>query len=105
MEMKCFGCGCLKDTESLEYNTQNDDLVKDVPIEPLFVLCAESRIEGVGWKHVVVCHACFAALELDMWISSDCWKSINPVVNFRDLPEHTEDSCGKDNPEEYAHIK
>lgn len=105
MEMKCFGCGCPKDTKALEFYTQDDRLVQDVAIDPLFVLCAESRIADVGWKHVVVCHSCFAKLDPDMWISSDCWKSIDPVVDFKNLPDHTETSCGSDNPENYAHIE
>jgi len=105
MEMKCFGCGVLKDTGVLEFYTQEYDcLIRDVAIEPLFVLCAESRQAGVDWKHVVVCHVCFANLEPDMWISSDCWQSIDPVVPFHELPDHTNESCGKDDPEVYAHI-
>lgn len=103
-KMRCFGCGVEKDPNILEFYTQDDRLVKDEPIDPLFVLCAESRIPGIGWKHAVVCHVCFAKLDVDHWISSDCWKSINPMVAFQDLPEHTEESCGNDDPRLFAHI-
>src|SRR3990172_4977350 len=98
MKMNCFGCGAEKDTDVLEFYTQDDRLVNDEPIPPLFVLCVESRESDPKWREAVVCHVCFVKLDVDMWISSQCWAKLDPVVLFAQLPEHTEETCGNDDP-------
>ena len=67
-------------------------LVGDVPIDPLFVLCCEGwGAHADDWRHVVVCHGCFDRLDPDMWISSDCWAKLTPLVPFEKLPPHSDE--------------
>ena len=106
MKMKCFGCGAEKDLTAKElYPFPEDGLISDEPIDPLFVLCCEGWDEHSGvWKQVVVCHVCFHKLEPDMWISSNCWATINPKVRFEGLPDHDHANCGNDDPTIWAHV-
>ena len=95
MRMHCFGCGVEKDTDVLEVSpfADADGLTTD-PIGPLFVLdCQGPPIPNSPDKHseyrmVVVCHTCFHALEPDMWISKNCWDSIQPKVPYEKLPDY-----------------
>lgn len=99
--VRCFGCGVEKDPHAKEFYTQSDRLVQDVPIDPLFVMCCEGRGEHAeDWRVVVVCHGCFERLDPDMWISSDCWKLLDPTVPFERLPPHNETTCGNEEPED-----
>jgi hypothetical protein len=85
--MRCFGCGVEKDTEKLERYSGSLGITKEEDIEPLFVLDVEPWESSPGpWRAAVVCHACFDKLEPDMWISSSCWRSIDPVLRFEQLP-------------------
>lgn len=104
MLMRCFGCGVQKDTDVKELYTPDDRLVRDRPIDPLFVIPCEGRgvHSGGAWRAVVTCHACFARLDVDHWISSDCWAKIAPRVSFSELPPH--DAAGLDNPAWFAHV-
>jgi len=73
--IQCYGCG------------------KEVDDEDLCILdCACSLVQSQQdlWKNVLVCVDCFHKLDPDMWISSRCWTSINPVIPFDELP----DLCG-----------
>lgn len=108
MRMKCFGCGVEKDTEVRETYRYKDETEAEAgpPMVPLFVICCEGYDEHSGtWKVAVICHGCCERLEPDQWISSNCWKSLSPVVLFENLPSH--DLCGTDNHklEAYAHIQ
>jgi hypothetical protein len=93
MRMNCFGCGVEKDTETKEVSpfADEDGLTTD-PIGPLHVLdCQGPRIPNdpdnySEFRMVVVCHACFHALEPDMWISKNCWDTIKPKVPYEKLP-------------------
>lgn len=101
--MRCFGCGVQKDTDIKELYTPDDRLVRDQPIEPLFVLSCEGRGAHSGaWRAAVACHACFARLDVDHWISSDCWAKISPRVAFSELPPV--DDAGSDDPTRFAHV-
>lgn len=87
--MKCQGCGVKKDMDELEkYPYPEDDTICDEPVPPLFEVDAEpwDDVETKDWRRVTVCHHCWRKLDADMWISSRCWKSINPVTPFEDLP-------------------
>jgi len=93
MKMSCFGCGAEKDTGVLEASPfAEEDGLTDEPIAPLFVLdCQGPKKPGdpngySEFRMVVVCHACFHALEPDMWIGKDHWDAINPKVPYDKLP-------------------
>lgn len=98
MKMKCHGCGSEHDTDIKEMY-EGDRLANDVPIEPLFVLCALNYSEdGNKGRKAVVCHKCFDKLNVDMWISDGCWRGINPVTPYESLPVHTDENCDEYNP-------
>lgn len=88
---KCHGCGIQKDSSVKElYPYPDEDGITDQPIGPFFNLDVEPERDGqrsLGWKDATVCHQCFHKLEPDMWIHERCWKSIGPVVGFKDLPD------------------
>lgn len=102
---KCFGCGVEKDLGCLEvYPYPEDHRLCEEPLEPLFVLECQPGGPGFGegeWRAVVVCHECFRKLDPDMWISENCWKNINPVIPFDELPLNNIDGDGKWKPENY----
>jgi hypothetical protein len=112
MKIKCLGCGTEKDTEVLEtYPYPEDERLCDGEIEPLFVLECQAGGPGFNdepWRVVIVCHECFRKLDPDMWISENCWKSINPVVPFDKLPfnnlsmDTDEQTYAKWKPESYV---
>jgi hypothetical protein len=105
MKMQCWGCGKEKDTNSLEvYSHPEDNSLTDKPIPPLFVLdCQPQEKEyGDSFRIVVVCHECFHQLSPDMWIGSNCWKTLNPKVVFEKLPLFGD---GRKEPEDYANIE
>lgn len=92
MKAHCFACGIEKDTETQEMYCGSLGLVADKPIDPLFVMDCEGRDAHEGdWRAVVVCHGCFDKLAPDMWISSQCWEKLTPVVPFENLPHPAED--------------
>jgi hypothetical protein len=103
--LKCFGCGAQKDTDVLEASPYaEEDGIVDYPIGPLHVIdCQRGLIGASEWKVVVVCHECFHKLDPDMWISENCWKSLNPVVPFEKLPLLSKDADRKqrDDPANY----
>ncbi len=87
MKMRCFACGIEKDLSVKEaYPFPHDGLI-DEPIEPLMVL----ECEWNDWRAAVVCHQCFHRLDPDMWISAQCWRGLNPLRRFEDLPRVAED--------------
>lgn len=100
MKIKCMGCGCIKDTKKLEvYPYPEDSIVDDAPIDPIFKLdCApqDDVPENSTYKKVLICHECFHRLHPDMWIGSKCWKAINPIIRFEDLPVCTKEYLNKD---------
>lgn len=86
--MKCHGCGVEKDPAVKEvYPFPEDNIVTDRPIQPLHELDCEPTDDALPWKRVTVCHGCLHRLEPDMWISQQCWESLNPVVRFSELPD------------------
>lgn len=92
MNQKCLACGVEKDTSIKEiYPYPDDGIIDDVPIEPLMTIdCQGRRIHGHStgdWRVVTVCHACFHKLDVDMWISEQCWLSLNPITPFGQLPK------------------
>jgi hypothetical protein len=103
--LNCFGCDVQKDTDVLETSPYADeDGIVDYPIKPLHVIDCEPGLMGASeWKVVVVCHECFHKLDVDMWISENCWKSLNPVVPFEKLPLPLKDADWKQrsNPANY----
>ena len=105
MKMKCWGCGTEKDTSVLEvYSHPEDERLIDDPIAPLFVIdCQpqEDKVDGKGFRVVVVCHECFHNLDVDMWIGSNCWSALNPRVPFDKLPLFEK---GRREPEDYIDV-
>lgn len=82
--MKCFGCGVEKDLNALEVSPHHlEDGIVDEPIPPLMVIDCNGADH---FRIVVVCHECFHRLNVDLWISERCWKQLNPVVPFEQLP-------------------
>jgi hypothetical protein len=61
----------------------------DEMISPLLTIECEGE-GGFGsdnpFKVVTVCHRCFEKLDPDMWISENCWNSLNPVTPYDMLP-------------------
>jgi len=89
MIQKCLACGVEKDTSIKEVYPYPEDGLIDDPIRPLF---SDIHCEGgIGypsdWRVVTVCHECFHKLNVDMWISDDCWLSLNPITPFEQLPK------------------
>ena len=88
--MKCLSCGVEKDAEVNEvYPYEEDGLIHE-PIPPFFEIDCQP-LEDVAevdsrWRKVRVCHECFHRLKPDMWIGSRCWKALDPVTPFADLP-------------------
>lgn len=90
MKKNCLACGIEKDTEIFEKyrydeGVENPQFI-DEPIEPFFELDCQPYGDKEGWRRVSICHECFYKLDPDMWISSDGWESLKPVVSFDDLP-------------------
>ena len=91
MKLKCLACGIEKDTEVQEvYPFPEDGIIDAVPIEPFFFLEVQPwddfQSAREKWRKTMVCHGCFHRLEPDMWISSKCWKALDPVTPFEELP-------------------
>jgi len=90
VKQTCLACDIEKDTSVKEVYPYPDDGIRDdEPINPLMTLDCQGPSAGDGsdWRVVVVCHACFHKLDVDMWISDRCWRSLNPVVPFEQLPK------------------
>jgi hypothetical protein len=85
MKTKCQACGVEKDTEVLEYFPYDHGIIKDEPIPPLLTIGCQPN-DTSNFRKVTVCHSCFFKLDPDMWIGEECWKKLNPVVPFKDLP-------------------
>ena len=93
MIKRCLACGIEKDTEKLEVVREeirkHMGLVEE-PTLPLWELDCQPyddiSEEHSKWRRVTVCTECLYRLDPDHWISSDCWKSLEPVVKFEDLP-------------------
>ena len=88
MKQKCLGCGTEKNTAVKEiYPYPDDGIVDDRPIEPLMTIDCQGPIVGevTDWRIVTVCHCCFHKLDVDMWISDRCWRSLDPVTPFEQL--------------------
>lgn len=70
----------------------------DIPISPLLVVEFEpwEPYKHLEWKAGLVCHKCFAALHMDMWCSSRCWESLNPITPFERLPDILEPGDDED---------
>ena len=83
---KCMACGVEKDEDVKEAFPYPDFGIIDGPIDPFFHLDCEPRDGKKHWRRVRVCHECLYKLEPDMWISSQCWERLDPVVPFEDLP-------------------
>jgi hypothetical protein len=85
MKQQCLACGVEKETRFTEtYPYPGDGIITDKPIEPLMTV----DCQGAGdWRVVIVCHDCFHRLDVDMWISEGCWRSLNPVTPFAQLPK------------------
>jgi len=92
MRRKCLACGIEKDSDAKEvYPYPEDGLLCDEPVDALFGLDCEPwedvpREADKKWRRVQVCHECLHKLDADMWISSRCWKKLNPVTPFEQLP-------------------
>ncbi len=101
--MNCFGCGAEKDPRAKErYPYEEDGLITDEPIPPLFVIdCQPSRPED-GFRAVVVCGECFHRLNPDQWISEESWRALRPLLAFEDLPLKLENTW---EPEQYADVQ
>ena len=85
--LKCMGCGIHKDTSLKEmYPYPDDGLIADL-IDPLLPLDCQGVEDMTDFRHVSVCHECFHKLSPDMWISENCWKSLNPIIPFNELPK------------------
>ena len=85
---KCLACGIEKDPtvfEQYPYYTEEDGITDNSPISSLFEIDCQPSGKKV-WKKVIVCHKCYHALDPDMWISDKCWKRINPITPFEQLP-------------------
>jgi hypothetical protein len=94
MKMKCLAYGVVKDPRVKEFYPYPDDgIVDDRPNGPLWVIHCQGHPE---WRAVVVCHHCLHKLEPDLWISSNCWASLNPITPFEELPMIRKGSDGKD---------
>lgn len=87
--VKCMGCGVKKDRNQLEvYQWPEEERLCTDPLPPLLEVDAEpwDDVETKDWRRATVCHSCWRKLDADMWISSRCWKKLNPVTPFEDLP-------------------
>jgi len=111
MKMQCLACGAAKDTRVPEFYPYPDDhIVSDKPIEPLFALDCQGPLLEPGdtkcdWRVVIVCHHCLHGLEPDMWISDQCWQSLNPITPFEQLPRPLHDDYPGDRFEVEAYAK
>lgn len=99
MKRRCWACGVEKDTAVLEVCPYPEAHLCDDPLPPLFVVELEpwKPYEHLNWKAGVVCHQCFALLDMDMWCSSNCWNDLEPLTPFEKLPDmlarDDSDSC------------
>jgi len=84
MRKRCLACGVEKDDSVKEVYPYPDDGLIDDPIDPFMMIdCQRER----DWRVVTVCHECFHRLQPDQWISDLCWKSLNPLRSFEELPK------------------
>ena len=88
MKSRCLACGVEKDTEVEEvYPYPEEDRFVDEPIPPLLSTDCESwDSPDKRWRRATVCHECYHKLQPDMWISDRCWKNLDPVTPFEQLP-------------------
>ncbi len=85
MKQKCLACGVEKDMSLKEVYPYTDDrIVVDEPIEPLLTIDCEGLFDC---RAATMCHACWHKLDPDLWISEDCWVSLNPITPFEQLPK------------------
>ncbi len=82
MKQRCLACGLEKDTSINEVYPYPEDGLTDEPIKPLMTINCQGTAD---WRIVTVCHSCFHKLNADMWISEQCWQSLNPLVPFEAL--------------------
>jgi hypothetical protein len=86
--MKCMACGVEKALEASEAYPFPGRMCNE-SISPLLAIECEGD-GGFGsdspFKVVVVCHQCFEKLDPDMWIGEKCWRSLNPVTPYEELP-------------------
>jgi hypothetical protein len=89
MKQKCMACGAEKDTSIKEVYPYADDGLIEKPIEPLMTVDCQGPClsEATDWRVVTVCHQCFHRLDVDMWISEACWRSLTPVTPFEQSPK------------------
>ena len=89
MTQRCLACGVEKDASVKEVYPYPEDGLIDEPIDPFMIVdCQGPRFsEATDWRVVTVCHHCFHRLDMDMWISEGCWRSLNPVTPFEKLPK------------------
>ena len=81
--LSCFGCGVEKDPACKEVYTFEPGRLTDDPTDPLFVV----ECQGVsGYRAVVVCHACFSKLDVDLWIDEAQWQARSPRVPYCRCP-------------------
>jgi phage-related protein len=52
----------------------------------LFDTDCQPTDRNADWRRVTVCMGCVERLDVDLWISEQCWSRINAVVPFADLP-------------------
>jgi len=88
MKQKCLACGTEKDTSLKElYPYRGDRIVVLEPMEPLIPIECEGTKSGNDWRLATMCHECWHKLDPDLWISEDCWESLNPMTPFERLPK------------------
>lgn len=54
-----------------------------------------------GCRAAVACWACFWRTDPDMWISSECWAALDPVVPYEKLPVFDHDAPNSWDPAAY----
>lgn len=70
------------------YAYPDQGLCDDEPVDPIVELEVQPDVRGDPYRECRVCHNCFFRLSPDMWIGENCWRKLNPVVPFSDLPLH-----------------
>jgi hypothetical protein len=109
----CWACGVEKDMAKPEHPPEElRERLVNKPIGPLFIIDCDGPVrlpEGARGEAmarllnhavesyvVVVCMPCFYRLDVDMWISDDCWRRVEAKVPFEQLPLYEDGRRGED---------
>ncbi len=96
--IKCMACGIDRDMSIKERCVDGKIFHSDALLDPIQFIDCERNLYPYpsDWRTISVCVQCFTRLEPDIWVSENCWKSLDPVTPFEKLPKMPENTQNGD---------